>query len=214
MDQVRQIRFIIAPFFFLGNLLLGAWLGNLFSIEVVAKWQPQTVVAIGGVLVAALLPLGFLIGGISVLFLRTVFCVISKGHYEVSLSDDTWQRIWPALKANVQRTRSNELYSGVTFDHEILHDGIHDWLVRRWNAFNISVNSCTAVVLAHLVGFALAIPLTRWWVGTTACLFGLFVFIAFVSWRETMGMVDFQSHRIQDGRMPHETAANEQAPNR
>lgn len=211
MDTARQIRLITPAFFFFGSLLLGAWLGNsllwLNSIEELKNLPPPTVVAIIGVVLAALFPLGFVITGVSTLLLEA-FNKLSKSNYQISLSEDAWKHVSRALKlyGDLKLTRANQVYAAMTFDHEILHERIHDAAVRSWSAFNISVNSCTALILALLVGsLALSIRLTCGWVGTTAFLLVLFGLCAVVTWNQQMSLLEFQSYRIdEDGLMPHQ----------
>lgn len=210
MDAARQIRLITPAFFFFGSLLLGAWLGNnllWLSIKELQGLPPPTVVAIIGVVLAALFPLGFVITGVSTLVLEA-FNKLSKSNYQISLSEAAWKHISRALKLNddVELTRANQVYAAMTFDHEILHERIHDSAVRSWSAFNISFNSCAALILALLIGsLALSIRLTCGWVGTTACLLVLFGLCAVVTWHQHMRLLEFQSHRIdKDGLMPHQ----------
>ncbi len=216
MDKLRDIRFITPPFFFLGSLLLGAWLNGQVSLETIKGLQPPAVVAIGALVVAASFPLGFAIAGISIHFLRAVFSARGK-NYQISISQDAWDRIWPTLQLDpdLKRARNNEVNAAITFDHEILHKGIHDSNVRLWSAFNVSAHSCFAVILALLIGpFALGVSWTRWWVGTSATLFVLFVLTAVVTWREYNRMIEFQSHRIKDGHMPHAAPDEHENPRR
>jgi hypothetical protein len=210
MDKLRDIRFITPPFFFLGSLLVGAWLDNQVSLETIGGLTPQAVVAIGGVVVAALFPLGFVIGGLSINCLRVMFYPFGK-NYQISLSKEAWDRIWPTLELNseMKRATNNEVDAAITFDHEILHQGIHDSNVRLWTAFNISSHSCVALILALLLGrYALCISWTGWWVWISSALFALFVLVAVVTWHEHMRMFEFQSQRLKEGRMPHHRHAD------
>ena len=205
MDQIRQIRYVTPPFFFLGSLLLGVWLNNPSWLDTIEELRIPVIATIGGVVVASLLPIGFVITAISTLVLRFGSWLLSC-HYQISLSDDAWRRIWPTLKlqTGAEPDKSKELYAAITFDHEILHERINASNVRLWSAFNISVNSSTALVLSHIVGYKLHIPLDYGWVGTTLCLLALFIPTAVITWHEHMGMLEFQSKRIQqNGYMPH-----------
>jgi len=70
MDQDRQIRFVIPPFFLLGSMLWGAFVGSVDLSPLVA---PDTAKELLGLLAAtavAILPLGFLISTISILLIR------------------------------------------------------------------------------------------------------------------------------------------------
>lgn len=206
MDKLRDLRFVTPPFFFLGSLLLGAWLNNQISLAIISDLETQAVVAIGGVVVASLFPIGFVIAGISIQFLRLVFAVFYKRNYQISLPKEAWDRILPTLGLpdGIKVTTSNEVEAAITFDHEILHKGVHDAAVRLWTAFNIAAHSCWALILGLLIGrFVFDISWTAGWLGSTILLIALFVLIAEDTWREQMRMFEFQSHRVRNGSMPH-----------
>jgi hypothetical protein len=203
MDKLRDVRFITPPFFFLGSLLVGAWLNNQIPDN-----PTQNVAAIIGLVVASLFPLGFAIASVSTLFLRAVFYICHGKNYQVCLSDETWTRIWPTLQlpTDITHTRDNEVDAAITFDHELLHEGIHASNVRLWSAFNIAVHSCWALLLSLIVGrYAFCITWSPTWLGTSSILLALFVTSAVITWREHMRMFAFQSYRIKNGRMPHAT---------
>lgn len=205
MDKLRDVRFITPPFFFLGSLLVGAWLNNQISPQSLAALTPQGVAAIIGLVVASLFPLGFAIASVSILFLRVVFFICSK-NYQICLSDEAWARIWPTLQLppDVTHTRDNEVDAAITFDHELLHKGIHDSNVRLWTAFNITAHSCWALALSLVVGrFVFCITWNSAWLVTSGILLALFITSTVITWREHMRMFAFQSYRIKEGSMPH-----------
>jgi hypothetical protein len=201
MDQDRQIRLLIPPFFLFASLLWGAHLGGM---SVTAYFKPESAKELLGLLAATavvLVPIGFMIGVISVLLLALVGLFSQSTTYEARMSSATLERIWNQLqlihKAEKEPDWKLSLYAGTTFDHELLSDGVHTWLLRRWNSFNVAVNSIVALFLAHLVGYVFSLPQTcRWWITTVvaAILLGMF---ALKAWREVMAMIDFQSYREQ-----------------
>jgi hypothetical protein len=198
MDQNREIRFLIPPFFLFASLLWGAYLDP--CIDLAALLKPDSVdilgvIAAGSVLV---IPLGFLIGSISVTILRIIFLSWKHQSYEADLSEDCLERIWSKLNTDQARDRKLTLYAAATFDHELLSTGIHEWLMRRWNSFNVSVHSCIALLLSHGMGCLFSINQDcRWWL-TTLVLGSILLYTGVMAWRETMGMADFQSHRVLD----------------
>ena len=101
------------------------------------------------------------------------------------------------------QTAANKISAALSFDHEILHERVHAAAVRLWNAFNIAAASCIALILAPLVGLALHIKWTWAWLVLTGCLLVLFIWVAAVTWKDHMGLLEFQSHRIKDGQMPN-----------
>jgi hypothetical protein len=197
MDTVRQIRFVIPSFFLYASVLLGILIANYSAADSFTNLSVEDVFALGGALVAATLPLGFLIGAFSVIFLRIVFWLFTNKSYEFFLSKDEWNLLWPKIKTIKPFDYSLTLYAGVTFEHELLSPAIHDWITRRWNAFYVSVNSCTALMLAHFVGYLVGIPQTFKWYSFTAFLIVLFGVHATVAWSHAMNMIAFQSTRIK-----------------
>jgi hypothetical protein len=92
--------------------------------------------------------------------------------------------------------RSQELYAGAAFDFDVLgerHKGVHEWLVRRWNGFNIAANSIWALVLSLPAGPFIGVS-----PGLTWCLsvlvFGVVLgFVMIWAWRDTMQMLGFMA---------------------
>lgn len=204
MDPLRQVRWLIPPFFLLASLVLGAHLGcvldySFFQSEVFTKNTTAIIAALIAILTATVLPLGFLISSISIQVLRLIF-FISNGlkprNYEAVLSDETWERIWRKLGPVPPRTEKLSLYAAATFDHELLPPGIHEWLFRRWTTFNVSFHSSSALLLAYIIGRVIGIPRTISWEIITSSVVLLLLVNAIVAWRQTMAMIEFQSHRI------------------
>lgn len=207
MDQDRAIRFAIPPFFLFASLLWGAHLGGcdlsawLLSTGNVTIEKLDIAKELLGLLAAtavAIVPVGFLISSLSVFLLRFIALIARKPTYEAVLDNHTLQRIWNQLYTHPQAVnRSQTLYGVATFDHELLKAGIHTWLLRRWNSFNVAAHSIVALVLAHVVAPIFSIPQTFKW-GLSTVVLVLILFInALQAWRETMGMIEFQSHRQQ-----------------
>lgn len=199
MDQDRQIRFAIPPFFLFASLLWGAYLSHR---DLSLIFKPETAKEVLGVLAAAavaIIPMGFLISTLSVMLLRLLALIARTPTYEAELEDSTLERIWSQLKSAHAKDKKMTLYAATTFDHELLSAGIHTWLLRRWNAFNISTNSIVALLLAHVLAPIFSIPqVCTWWVSTVVLVVVLSV-NALCAWRETMRMIEFQSYRQQKG---------------
>ncbi len=202
MDKERQIRFLYPPLFLLASLAWGLYLDPSKTLSDILPVTGATmgadkligVIAAGGTLV---LVFGFLIGAISVSLLRLAFCLFGR-EYEVVVSDACLDRIWAKLRTTQSKDTKQALYAGVTFDHELLSKGVHDWLTRRWHAFNISAHSCVALLLAHGLGWPLGIQQQAAWLCSTGVAVFFLVANAVVAWRETMGMIEFQSYRSLD----------------
>ena len=204
MDPLRQLRWLIPPFFFLACLLLGAHLGGVLDYsflqsEVITKNTSAIVALLITTLTATVLPLGFLISSISIHLLRLVFLISNRFKpriYEAVISDEAWDRIWSKLGPIPPRTEKLKLYAAATFDHELLPLAIHEWMFRRWTTFNLSFHSSTALILAYIIGRLLGIPRTIQWEVITSLVVILLLINAIIAWRQTMAMIEFQSHRI------------------
>ena len=202
MDKARITRFITPSTFFLASLFFGAWFDNPCWLKEFKDLPPGTVAMIAGATATILFPLGFIITAVFTMFLRFMSFLISKIFkkpltYQVSLSEKAWEEVWKALnlKNDVKKTRANRLYAAITFDHGILNEGVHAAAVRLWSAFNIAGASCTALFLALLVGHWLFTIRWTWtWIGLTGCLLLLFFSVVVVTWKEHMGLIEFQSH--------------------
>src|SRR5207245_5284322 len=147
MDQDRQIRFAIPPFFLLASLLWGAYLGG---VDLSPVLKPDTAKEILGLLAAAavaIVPLGFLISSASILLIRLLARAFGKPTYEAVLTDAAYAKVWARIQAPSPKDGNQILYAAATFDHELLAPGIHTWLMRRWNAFNVAAHSSVALLL-------------------------------------------------------------------
>jgi len=140
-------------------------------------------------------PLGFLISSASIFIMRCIAGVLQQPTYEACLTDAAYGRIWTGTESSLPKDKKETLYAVATFDHELLAPGIHTWLVRRWNAFNVAAHSTVALLAAHAMAPYFHVPQSlRWW-RWTAILVALLLYAAFKAWRETMAMLEFQTTR-------------------
>lgn len=190
----RQIRFAIPPFFLFASLLWGAHLAGC-DLSPLFKKDALGLLAASA---AAVVPIGFLIGAVSVAVLKLIAKIAQVSTYEAVLSDACLDRIWGQLRSTqAKRHKSVTLFVAATFDHELLATGIHTWLLRRWNSFNVAAHSIVALWLAHFAARMFHMPqVCRWWTSTVILSALLFV-TALEAWRETMKMIEFQSYRQQ-----------------
>jgi hypothetical protein len=239
MDQERQIRFLIPPFF----LLLSAILGVYYHLDAVCAapmavfisfFSQKSLTDLAGALIAASIgsiALGFFVGTLSTVFLRALFlflrCLLwllcripiirdwkllllalrrlQGTDYEVVVSDESFHRMRERFPIRDSKTFAADafvswkFYVAVSFDHGILFErsrGIHDWLARRWNAFNISIHSIFAVLFPPVVAWIFEIPTDwdKWKIWVYLISLTLLVNGA-VAWRQTMKMLEFQARR-------------------
>jgi hypothetical protein len=158
MDEERRIRFLVAPILFVASVLWGgAWWDHSARefIEHALRdhadhpdWSKLIGLIAGGGF--AVFVAGYVIGTLTTFFLRTLFqighCVgFTKSQFhEVSMSDGALDLVWKRLDAPEKWARSQELFAGAAFDYDVLlkdHAGVHQWMLRRWTAFNIAATS-------------------------------------------------------------------------
>lgn len=203
MDEERRIRFLIPPLFLIGSLLWGIACDPVTSLQGLVGLEPDdlgdmlALLAGGGVVVVTF---GFLLGAITVFVLRTTFRIFLRRYHEVVLSQHALERIWDRLAVpRDDRINRNELYAGAAFDHEIMknsREGIHLWLMRRWNAFNVSASSTTALVVSVIGGVCcLDVSISWKWVLPVCLIIALLLWSAVVAHRDTMRMIEFQANR-------------------
>jgi len=211
MDEIRRFRFQVAPLLFLISLGWGTWFDpstwNRIAESALTNYLKQngigasiTVIASGSIVVFAM---GLVIGTFSYVGLRCVFlldgcCRRLEGvnTHEVYLADHTLSQIWSHLNPAIRLARSMDFYAAVAFDHGILqtkNEGVYHWMVRRWNAFSLSVTSISGLMLSLIVGWIFHIAISWQWLSTVAVLLTLFAINAFFAWNDTMRMLAFQA---------------------
>lgn len=198
MDQDRQIRFVIPPFLLFASLLWGAHLGGRDLSPILKPEAAKDLLGVLAAAAASIIPVGFLIGTISVLVLRGIARIARTQTYEAHLNDAALQMVWEQVRPGESRDRKATLYAVATFDHELLAPGTHGWIVRRWNAFYVSTNSCVALLLAHALAVPVCVAQTWRWGTSTAVVVVMLAVHAFNAWHDTMAMLEFQASRPKD----------------
>jgi hypothetical protein len=228
MDEDRQIRFLIPPFFLYACLLWWAYIDPPVRCYVagILGGSLNELVPILAAAGAATIPIGYSIGTLGVFLLKVLFWVLSlvrprelRQIHEACINKEAYASILLRTKSpndpwNVKRP--NLLYAVATFDHELLPEGIHKWLLRRFNSFCVAFNSALAIVIALLIvrfrarsfdvfcGFSekqwqqqasWAWDSKKLWLVTSFSLLALLFWAAYNSWRETMKMIEFQAQR-------------------
>jgi hypothetical protein len=162
MDEARKIRLLVAPMLFIASLLLGGALsGQTASHFIDLKDQdwPKLIgiITAGGI---GMFAAGYGIGTVTQFLLRLIFRLKARlwggsRFHEVALSDDSLKRVWHLIGAPGEPDRSLELYAGAVFDFGVLQKhrkGVHEWLFRRWNGFNMAANSVLPLILSLPIG--------------------------------------------------------------
>ncbi|MCH7536111.1 MAG: hypothetical protein IH948_10305, partial [Bacteroidetes bacterium] len=198
--QERRIRFLIPPFFLLFALLFAVYVDPGYSVKTLLRHLDS---AAGEELVNKVILLvfgsgftivivGFLIGTITLLLLKVLFySIYSDSNHEVRVSAATITAINTRL--GVAASNALSLYPVATFDHAIIPEGVHRWLVRRWNSFNIAANSVVALLGSMIIVAVSDISFTIWWtVSIGVAMFVMFL-VGRLSYFQTMHMIEFQS---------------------
>jgi hypothetical protein len=226
MDEDRRIRFLIPPVLFIASLLWGAsWdpgyhelIKTLLVSDTKNDWSKLVGligvgIAVGSVLV---ITAGYIFGTVTYLFLRRFFFCLSQGKFqfhEVALPDHKSKDIWKRL--NILNPDPQQLlFAGVAFDHGIVreeHEGVHQWSVRRWSAFNIAANSICALIFSIPFGFVIHIQLTLWvfiWIVPVIILIFMLYRAAVLAWHDTMNMLEFMARLPIKQKQPESPAGN------
>jgi hypothetical protein len=195
MDEIRRIRLLIAPALFIASILWGAWWDpdSTFSKHVFRDHDWSNVIGLiagGGFVVFVG---GYIIGTITYVVLRQLFRPLNGRGYrfhEIALSKGDFQTIWDKLGAQGTADRERELFAGVAFDHGLLrknYEGIHEWCVRHWTAFNISVNSICGLILSFPIGILMVgLHHCLWWSLPALLFIGFLLRSAVWAWNDAM----------------------------
>ena len=209
MDEARTIRFYVAPVLFLMSLIWGAWFDPTTK-QHIAEHLKQVddlskligFVAGGGFIAFAF---GYIIGTLTYAVLRLFFCLKAccggSRYHEAGFSHSALENIWlrtghPGAK-DLKQELEQELSAVVVFDFGIIREkyiGVHEWLVRRWNAFNIGATSITGLLLSFAIGhWMLCISFSRAWLVPV----GIFLIpcfcVACFAWHDGRRMVAFMA---------------------
>lgn len=204
MDQVRQIRFLIPPFILFVSLIWGVFWSDPNHI-LWSEFLGSNLLAKVGILLTSTLPAGYLIGLFKVFILKFLFCR-SPHSYECHISIETLKLM--SQEANISFNEDKfeaynnkdrkriEHFTQVMFDHGLIYNkykGVHEWMVRRWSSFNISIDSVIALLLALIFGLIFKIHLSIVWIAFSVILCLGFIVMAYWSYNDTMKMNEFQA---------------------
>lgn len=160
MDKDRQIRFLYAPIV-VGLYLLWGWLSvpaGQHALCIALHWLKEMGPAAGAVVTAALggsltLAIGFLLGTMSYLLLRVCFCLDAMPTHEIPPWPHARKAIWWASGLSHRNPSGLDIHmAAVWLDFEDAPVGVHEWIVRRWNAFNVPVNISVGVSICLFFG--------------------------------------------------------------
>ena len=195
MDELRNIRFLIPPFFFFLSAFLAAYFSGGGLATLISPFSTEQALALTAAIGAATLPIGYLITSISILALQILARCCGAKTYEAHLSDSAFASVWTATRSTLESDRELELYAVATYDHSILPPAIHQWIQRRWNSFNIAAHSCMALLLSLIAALLPGVHFSCQWLGCLLLLLAVFAINGYRAWRQAMRMLDFQLSR-------------------
>jgi hypothetical protein len=217
MDEARTIRFYVAPVLFLMSLIWGAWFDPIKQHEIIEHLERVDdlskligLAAGGGFVVFAF---GYIIGTLTYAILRFSFwckaCCFGGSQYheagvlrsDPSDLDSIWSRTGHPVATDPQakdhQQKLQELSAVVVFDFGIIrgkYEGIHQWLVRRWNAFNIGATSVAGLLLSFAVGrYMFCISFSWKWYAPVGIFIAACVYVACCAWWDGRRMVRFMA---------------------
>ncbi|MDY7001666.1 MAG: hypothetical protein SVS15_07795 [Thermodesulfobacteriota bacterium] len=121
-----------------------------------------------------------------------IFALSINRNYEAYISKEALKNIENNFGiSNLENSKS--LYAIISFDHAVLHTQIHAWTQRRWDSFTTSANSAVAIFISIVIGCCWKLYISSMWIIITILVFLVLVYHAFISWRQTMQMIEFQS---------------------
>jgi hypothetical protein len=217
VDQNRQIRLLIPPFFLVASVLWRAYLSGQLNDYLRASPNSDAaslklVVSILGIVGVSTLPVGYAIGALTFAILRLfpLRFVFPHRDFDIPISRDAMKTIWEELAPPILEEKQQARYrlcAATVFDHVLLRKEIHEWLFRRWTSFLVSAQCVTALLLSIWVGDVLQIrPSSAWW-KTISGLGVIFLWNAVKAWREAHRMFSFAAElkvtrrsKLEDGR--------------
>lgn len=205
MDPFLNIRIILSPCFFFGSLFVAKLFDDSQFYLTISALQPETVVAIAGIVSGALLPLGFVIGGLTKLILRVCWSK-SRDYFEVPLSDATWNRIYSRLRLVPQTKPENKkcrLQAAATFVRLKIDKSLFE-LINRCDLVSKAYASCAiALVLSAIIASLFLEILFKWqWYLISGLALLTCIGMAIMARNDACGLVEFLSLEFNDRQVP------------
>lgn len=193
MEQIRTIRFILGPFILLGSLLLGAWLNGTVTPDYIHDLDTSALTAIGGIVAAAVVPAGWVIGGMTafVLFVIQKLTPDRWDRFELHLSAGAWEQMWNTCAFKSKRLNKDErVWGAVVWVRSMVNKEVHEVSHRRYEAAVSQLNATTAILLSYGVGWVINICITWDWIKYTVPMAFLFLALAFIARHEASSILE------------------------
>jgi hypothetical protein len=182
----------------LGLVLVGIWVDPyVYPKDLIRDFGPfKDGSAIIGVLVGSGLVLasGYIIGVLSTCAIWVLsFLPFVPYVYDAPISNEAVARILRILKSS-QEVPNNVLPPVAVFDFASLNPEIHEWIQRRWQVLLTSINCTTASFIGLSVGWFCLDIRDPYWIVVALGAIGVFALHAYIGWRDTKAMLEFQSY--------------------
>jgi len=171
MEYARYLRIALPPFVFYGAAILAHALNSNLA-STLNDWKDAQAV-IAAIVAASILPLGYVIGGLTQLVLRSLGKVrfgkrwlLGKGRFDLLYEDEVTDLLLDDLKVTKPRTPDDRINAARTFVYEARDKWwLADFLNRLWDASMAYAGSVFAVFLAMgYVRYTLNHRCVWWWV--------------------------------------------------
>jgi hypothetical protein len=191
MDEFRKVRFLYPPLVLAGAIALAFYFDPYESIQGRYFSSPGrdptfvwTILIGGG---TGILAAGYVLGTASVVLLR----LWPKGYYDAAVLPQDRPTLWTRVGRHGSPESAQDLSAVAAFDHGVLPAGLREWINRRWQAFNLSVHTTLALLLAFwIVQAAKLNPTSTWyWINSTLVL--IFACHSYSAWMDTARMNSF-----------------------
>jgi hypothetical protein len=144
---------------------------------------------------------GYIIGTLTYAVLRLFFrikawCCGGSRYHEAGLLSHLGN-VWPRTGHPGAIDPQQELSAVIVFDFGIIrgrYEGVHQWLVRRWNAFSIGTTGVAGLLLSFVIGhwmFSISFR-WEWWVPVGILLVACF-YVSCCAWHDWRRMVAFMA---------------------
>jgi hypothetical protein len=99
------------------------------------------------------------------------------------------------LERLYQKAEGANWFLQATFDHGFMDKGTHEWVLRSWTGFFVSLDSCFALLLAICVGPVFCAYLSWWWSTGTVLVSCLLLWNATNCRQRCIDMIELQVWR-------------------
>lgn len=163
METVGNLRIILAPSVLIGALLLGSALDDSLLCELERLEKRGVLTVLAGIVAASVIPLGFILGKLTELFLLAfarLCCIGHHGRYDLLVGDLVLRQICERLGIEIPGDGSGRLNAVRTYVYSKrwVPPEIAKYIDRLWAASMAYGQSILALVIAIVLARCLKLP--------------------------------------------------------